>query len=630
MRQWRELPAWGISVIVNLTALFALHLVVQSVEQKTTRAEVITTALDEPALAEQPDYSFEDLPTSDSVGTLGEGGAFSAAANVTAAVGFGPVGRASVERKIASTLVPTRLGMVQVPQLDQFRTQVAEQVAVRGSSVQVGGGAEGAMSRLTLEIKRSLEERQTMVVWLFDASGSLNDRRKAIADQFALTYQQLEQLQALEGLHTIVASYGKSAALLTPAPVAGNEVKQLVQAVQDIKVDNTGIENVFTAVRLCIDRFKSFSPGKQRTNKLVFIVTDERGDDFTQMEEVINLCKQFQFRVFCIGNGSVFGQQKGYVRWTYPEDGYQEDIPLDQGPETAFAQALQLPFWGSDRDWRLRQMSAGYGPYTLTRLCAETGGMYLLTEQSRGYQFTEARMNEYVPDYRPIKVIEAEIHKNPAMWGLVQAAGLTYQDKDGIPELANEFRAYDDNVLRTDLTEAQKPAAETGYYLQQLHQILEAGEKARGSLVEPRWRASFDLAMGRILAMRVRLEGYNRVLAAMKSSPKPFKKPESNSWALVPSGEIDTGPEMRKAADRAREYLKKVIDENPGTPWSIMAERELAQDLGWSWRETQRQLPGMQSAANREEQARLLLAEDERQRQIRREMREKPRDRPKL
>lgn len=622
----RDLPAWGISLAINMGMLLSLHFVVQTVERATSN-QVITTSLDERLVDDE--YQFQEVSTSDTVGSMGESGAFTASASV--AQSAAPTSKVSTETKARNLLGSTQVNMVNLPDFKQASdgSTLGERVEVRGTGDSVQGGVNGVMDRLTLEIRRSLEDNQTMVVWLFDASGSLNERRAAMAERFGTVYQQLEKLQATDGLHTVVASYGQSAALLTPTPVAGNDLKELTEAVKNIKVDDSGKENVFTALNLCIDKFKSFTPKNRRTNRIVFIVTDERGDDFQLLEETINKAKQFHFRIFCVGNGAVFGQEKGYVRHRF-EDGYEIDIPVDQGPETAYPMAMQLPFWGSQGDWKLRLMSAGYGPYTLTRLCAETGGMYLMSEQARGYQFDPAAMKEYVPDYRPIRVIQSEIQKNPAMAALVQAAGYTYQSRDGIPTPESEFLAFTDTILRAALTEAQKPAAEMAYPLEQLNRILEAGAKGRDTLRDPRWRASFDLAIGRVLAMRVRLEGYNRMLANMKANPLSFKNPASNQWAIVPAAEIDTGPQMRKAAEQARMYLKRVIDEHPGTPFALMAEKELSQDLGWKWEEKSVPLPPGAENQPREEQARLLLAEEERQRTEQMRNRAKPRNVPKL
>ncbi len=35
----------------------------------------------------------------------------------------------------------------------------------------------------------------------------------------------------------------------------------------------------------------------------------------------------------------------------------------------------------------------------------------------------------------------------------------------------------------------------------------------------------------------------------------------------------------------AKTYLERVVHEHPKTPWAVMAEAELAQPFGWTWKE---------------------------------------------
>ena len=271
-------------------------------------------------------------------------------------------------------------------------------------------------------------------------------------------------------------------------------------------------------------------------------------------------------------------------------------------------------------------MSSGFGPYALTRLCAETGGMFLVTEQADGMTYDPAVMRNYMPDYRPVRTIESEIRKNPAMASLVEACGRMLIANINLP--TTRFEAPNDNVLRQQLTEAQKPLAELDYKLRELHQLLDAGSKGREQIKDPRWQASFDLALGRVMAMRVRAHGYNAMSANMKSAPKTFENTDGNEWFLDPSDEIATGPQVRKMAEKATELLQGVVDKHPGTPWATLAKKELDQPFGWKWRESVNERIRIMSGAAGEE-ARLLFEQEEQERQRNRPMRKKV-DLPKL
>src|SRR5690606_129402 len=241
-------------------------------------------------------------------------------------------------------------------------------------------------------------------------------------------------------------------------------------------------------------------------------------------------------------------------------------------------------FWGSNRlSPDLQRMSAGFGPYGLTRLCSETGGMFFITAENKGAQFDMALMRGYAPDLRPLRTLEQEVKSHPAKSALVQAA--MAGQVESVPTLQLAFRADNDTILRQQITEAQKPAADYKYHVDKLFAIMDPAQQSRDSLTSLRWRASFDLAMGRLLATRVRAYGYNVMLANMKSAPQTFQTEGSNIWQLVPSDAVDSGPAVRKAAEEAEKYLKRVINEHPNTPWFELARHELKQPLGWGWQE---------------------------------------------
>ena len=57
----------------------------------------------------------------------------------------------------------------------------AENLAVKGAAGEGTTGAVGAIDRITHEILLSLEERKTLVVWLFDQTASLIPHAKRFA-----------------------------------------------------------------------------------------------------------------------------------------------------------------------------------------------------------------------------------------------------------------------------------------------------------------------------------------------------------------------------------------------------------------------------------------------------------------
>ena len=135
-----------------------------------------------------------------------------------------------------------------------------------------------------------------------------------------------------------------------------------------------------------------------------------------------------------------------------------------------------------------------------------------------------------------------------------------------------------------DLTRAQQDAAKLEPTLVRLAQTLEPGMKSRDTEESLRWKAGFDLALGRVLAQKVRTETYNAMLAQAKRG-MPFKVKKNNTWVLQPSDEISVGSKWKSEAETAKELLNNVVDQHQGTPWALLAKQELEVSIGWTWKE---------------------------------------------
>lgn len=494
--------------------------------------------------------------------------------------------------------------------------ELAELNETTGSTEHTGG-VRGAIDRLTFEIEASLRQENTLVVWLFDATPSMKSRRDEIADRFENVYRQLGLLGVGKNgaLKTSVATFGKSINYLTKKPVDDvAAIKKAVRKVEDDGDEKEAVENVFTAAMSAAERFKTYRLGKtERRRVMIVIVTDERGSDYRKVEDAIVKLRRFGMRVYCVGDDAVFGRQRHYFPYVFP-DGFHGYAYTNRGPETAELEGVALPFWGG-RGRQLEELTSGFGPYALCRLCAETGGLFLVSDELPGPRFDEAILRNYVPDYRPLKDYELERSRNGAKAALYQAALVSTEDahagRKELPRPQLVFRADNDNTLRQQITEAQKPLAELDYRLNEMHTLLETGERDRSRLDTPRWKASFDLAMGRVLAMRARALGYNMMLADMKVSPKPFQDATSNTWRIEPASDEKSPSRIQRFAKRAREYLEGVIEDHKGTQWAALAKEELAAPMGWDWHELHVNYP-----PPRQPRPPRLLLDDDRQRNM--------------
>lgn len=593
----RDVPAWVVSFGVHLLLLAALGTVTRVVIDDSS--STLTTTMDDIS-----DEQYQIDPTLvDQVGTMGDLSMSASAQTAATVVSKNP--QEEIEKKLDEEVLSPH--MQEVSEIEQPATaQLSDHINTTGAQ-ELTGGVEGAIDRLAFEIAGTLREDKTLVIWLFDVSPSLADRRQAIAERFENVYKQLGQFNvgADRALKTAVAAFGDKLEIITPEPV--DDVTEVVKAVRAIKSVDSGTENTFAAVQTVMNRWL-VQRTKMRRQIMLIVVTDEAGSDPDKLEQAIHVAKRYGIRCYCVGDTAPFGRKEIEVPFTL-ESGENVIGVMDRGPETYFPERLQLAFWGSNGS-DLDDISSGFGPYALTRLCAETNGLFLMTSPGNGPRWDPQVMRAYQPDYRPISDLEADVRGNVAKRLLVEIAQTTRTES--IPQPQLEFPAMTDTLLRQEIDKAQRPLAEFEFKISRMADALKQGEKDRAKIKEPRWRAGYDLAMGRLLAMKSRALGYNSVLAEMKSTPRAFKTPENNLWRLKPSPEIISGATVNKLAKEATVYLTRVIDEHPGTPWAVLAERELGQKLGWDWEEGKMNL--YQLAAAGDEQARLRLADEEEKR----------------
>ena len=620
-------PAWGMSLLVHIAIIVVVAMI--SLPEIILPEFNLTSTVEIEEL-QQVEYVLDTEP-SEALGSKSDLNIASPSAAVAQDRGLDNH-REEVQR-LENKVVDPKIQLTEA-MATPSEAEMLENIDLTGTT-EHAGGTDGAVDRITLEIASSLRQRKTLPVWLLDESISLEGRRERIIERFENVYRQLglmDDIDTKDALKTGIVGYGKEIHVLMNEP--SSDISELSKAIKSIKSDTSGLENVFAAINQAL---KVYGPvrKKMRANMLLIIVTDERGDDFggdsySVLEETVKKLSRDGVRVFCIGNTSPFGRQKGFVhvKWT-GDDGteYEDDIgDADQGPESPLPEGLQLPFWTANSQG-LERMSSGYGPYTLSRLCAETGGIFFVADDTSRKQWDPQIMRQYSPDYRPGSEYRRQLQGNLAKQSLIAAAQLAVTEPVPVPQ--REFQANNDNILREQITEAQKPLAVLDYFLQRVHTALEAGEKHRDKLDSDRWRASYDLAMGRVLAMRVRAFGYNAVLAEMKSSPKRFEKTDSNQWKLVPSEEINAGANVRRMHDKALEYLHRVINEHPGTPWEFLASMELNEPLGWQWKEAHMEIAAMNGGdGNRGRQ--FAPEEEARRRQAQEMQRKKEASKPRI
>ncbi len=464
-------------------------------------------------------------------------------------------------------------------------------VAIKGgtdTSAGVGGGVSGAIDRITYEIARSLDDRKTLVIWLLDATASLKTQREELASRIDRVYEELGVLKKDQqrALLTAIVEFGQKDRPLTAEPTA--DVEEIKKAIRAVKEDESGTENVFTAIMNSLGRWGKYRTMDKR-NIMVIAMTDERGDDEAKVEEAMVKAKSVQAKVYVVGAAAPLGRPT--VRLPWPSEGeVLAMLPADRGPESAKVERDALPFW-SDRQ-TAENISSGFGPWALSRLCRDSGGIYfMMQDRATVNTYEPAALRAYQPDYVPRKEYERMLTASPIRKAVVSVADMTSKGPQTIPAIPLEFPA-DDAQLNRAMGDGQAVMARIQYFIEPSLKAMQAVEKDRDREKSRRWRAQYDLLLGRLLAAKVRTYTYNAMCAAMKKKKKEFEKPDSNMWRLASDSSVpdDTpaGPKLVEAAEKARQLLNRVADENPGTPWADFAKKELATDLGFKWVEFSR------------------------------------------
>jgi len=528
---------------------------------------------------------------------------------------------ASAEMFAEMAEIPSPVEMEHDPRGDVFVNNLFNQPVApmerldtqRGKSGEGVQGAAGAIDRLTFEILQSLEDKPTLVVWLFDQSGSLIHQKTEIRNRFDKIYEELgvvtearekkmspEQRRAAPLLTSIVG-FGKEVKLFTEEPTDDlNEIKAVLDS---LPIDTSGIERPFTAVELAADRYKTMrrSSGSGPTrNVLLVVVTDERGDDIERLEPAVAACRRHGMPVYVIGSPAPFGREHTLIKYVDPDPKFDQTpqwAEVDQGPESLMPEQVRVGFSGNFQDEPV--IDSGFGPYGLTRLAYETGGIFFTVHPNRNVNrevkrseidafsadisrfFDPTVMARYRPDYLSPQDYEKRLKASPLRTSLVSAAMLTAPVMEA-PKM--RFIKRSEAELAGELTRAQQDAAKLEPTLVRLAAILEPGLKDRQDETTPRWRAGYDLAMGRVLAQKIRTETYNAMLAKAKRGLQ-FEDAKNNTWLIAPDDEISVGSKWEREAELAKELLQAVVAEHPGTPWAHLASQELAVPLGWKWKE---------------------------------------------
>lgn len=98
------------------------------------------------------------------------------------------------------------------------------------------------------------------------------------------------------------------------------------------------------------------------------------------------------------------------------------------------------------------------------------------------------------------------------------------------------------------------------------------------------WKASYDYVMARLLFRMAHVYEYQVMLGKVRKEDLPAADPKIHQgYRLVPREKLGDF-EAEQLAKQARKILERLAEENKGTPWELIAKRDLRAKLGLEWK----------------------------------------------
>ena len=449
-----------------------------------------------------------------------------------------------------------------------------------------------AVEHVAAEIRDSLELRKTLVVWIVEQSDESALLVRDIAREIGRVMQNLTA-SGRGRLQMAMISYGTQSTLLTEQPA--EDAAGLQAAIEKLGAKNSDHADSaipFAAVHEAIEKFLPME--KQGWEIMFVVVGTSSGSDLKLVDEDIAALKRAAVPVYGIGPPVPFGDQPPLRARSAkpgggagPAGGASSTTSTKRQFESFYPEKIPLAMFDNQGSGDL--IDSGYGPFGLERLCRETGGRFFRIRSggAAGWELDPATgevkaelLAKYAPDYVSDEQYQQLLSESKARTALHKAALLLPLAGLG-PNVQTSFpKQKDEAALARIIKTAQQPAAERDQPLQDLYDTLAAGEADRAKLTGARWQAEFDLALGLTLAAKARLDGYNTTLAVLKQG-KTFANADSTKWVLEPADELAVASTIDKMAKQSRQYLERVVKEHKGTPWAVIAERELKHPAGW-------------------------------------------------
>ena len=237
---------------------------------------------------------------------------------------------------------------------------------LRGNTV-AGFGQQQVLAKITAEIRDALSLRKTLVVWLVEESSAAASLTEKLNDEIG---RAMGELFSRTPIGWKRQSSGSVTKFEFRRAGAGPRCRRVRPSAGEIKRGGGEQADLFAAAQQAIEKFLAY---RDRDYEVIFVVVGVLSSENQSLaDKAIAALRRKAVAVFGIGPAVPFG---------HPNFGGRRGQMLSASSETKrgaveslFPERIQLEI--ADRQGTQDLDDSGYGPFSMERLCRQTGGKF--------------------------------------------------------------------------------------------------------------------------------------------------------------------------------------------------------------------------------------------------------------
>ena len=420
------------------------------------------------------------------------------------------------------------------------------------------------MSSLADKLKGKMEElgKDLLIIWLIDASISMKDDQQAIKSRLIDIYNTILAGQDDEkAVKMSIVRFGKAPQVwLKPT----SDIDDAIAAFEAIPRDQTGIENTMQAILYCSENY----PGRRGRQRVIVLVSDERGDDIKLAEKALRSLRENKIPLFVIGREATFSSTTGYEYYVDDKGKRLRGITT-KGPESVVPEMPSVRWggwgWGG-------AIASGFGICEQSRLALYSGGSYYILTQGASVVEEEALpkkdtydwelMQFYRPELCSPQEYERRAKNNPIQRTMGEVVKEWNRKYSRVHTGVFVGSTVGDRIARVE-----RGIAQCRTCIKRLEGVTVANAKL-GKLKSRRWTAHCDMALAQFRQAEYYLRQYYYALLdfARQGGSRSDQRYTIGSTNKLLGGE--QGEAEKQAVISA---FKAVSERHPRTPWDKAA-----------------------------------------------------------